>query len=1516
MASFDSIVNVEEWISDYFLTSDEKGSTFTKCVADRLKEWDKEESSPWTLLKAQVSALQLAFSADLSREDALNSLYDQLDAVFAHPTPEPCSLEHGGAELLVEASRGAEGSLLVLRAQPLDTVEGLQDIRLLRPATVRGKDEGWSLHQTVGELFLSEPSPQFILVWAGNWAIIAERESWPLGRFLAVNVSLAVERNDKRKSGELARVAVMLARENLERAADHSTWWLGVREEARNHSVKVSADLREAIKQSIEVIGNDVVNRHRAQGLGVEGLDGNELAHQALRYLYRILFLLFAEASPELEILPTGDADYDEGYGLTRLRDLILTDPTTVREQQGTHLYESVQLLFHLIDHGHDPLDGGDETAEPGLTFRSLSADLFQPQATRDIDRVKLSNQALTTVLRNLLLSKEQRGRDRGFISYATLGVSELGQVYEGLMSYTGFLAEEDLFEVAPKGNPEKGSWVLPQRAVRENPQVVPEDSFITEDVVDPAGGYRRQKRSLPRGSFVYRQSSRDRERSASFYTPPVITEFTVRQAIEELEASGRISCADDVLRLSICEPAMGSGAFAVETVNQLAELYIQKKQEELGRSIAPERRAQEVQRVKAYLALHQVYGVDLNATAVELAEISLWLNTMTADLKAPWFGLHLRRGNSLIGAARATLPAKALRKKDYLKESPTRHGVMGVARAVEEQQPDPATTGRIHHFLLPSMGWGSAAESKDLKELVPDDVKALTTWRKSVQHGLGSQQIRTLQEIAAEVERLWQISLIRLRTAEEAVRRDIPIFGQDFHPTSRNVRRADIERDLLHNPDSAYRRLRLAMDLWNALWFWPVTRAAEAPNLDEWIATLSDLIGRDREKKNESTQRLTASLPWEELNAIEGMEAFGASAQSHERLLEKHPWVRIAQDIAAEQAFFHWDLDFAAVLSTGGFDLQVGNPPWVRPDVKVDQLLAEHDPWFVLATKPTQAAKNARREPLLEQPEVLQTVTSGITENVVLAEVLGDVTRYPYLKDQRPDLYRGFMNTTWNHMHEHGVTVLVHPESHFTEKKAVTLREGAYRRLRRHWQFINELSLFDVHHLVSYGVHIYGDPRDHADFLMACSLYHPSSAEDSLKHDGSGALPGFRDENNKWDLRPHRDRIQHVTNDTLRVWNSILEEPGTPILHSRMVYTVNTEAAAVLEKLAAAPRIGSFDPECSYGWDEGAGKKKGYFDTSWQHPDSWKDVILQGPHLGVSTPMIKQPNRTMKHNQDWSEVDLEAMPRDFIPATAYFPDRVEKKDYDLDYGVWGEGSSQVLVNSTYRVAWRRMAATTGFRTLYPSLIPRGCNHINGIVSIWIQESKELLVSGAAMSSILSDFYIRSTAIANIGGSTVSNLPTVTDPRAGSLLASRFLRLNCLTEAYAPLWEEVMGEVWTVDSPVRVATERMAVQDEIDAIVALSLGVSLEELLMIYRTQFPVMRRYDRENLYDAEGRLVPKDIAKKQEAAGPGVELPVEDRTWVHPQSDVEYVAEYPFAPWDREASLTRAYQRFQEEL
>ena len=104
------------------------------------------------------------------------------------------------------------------------------------------------------------------------------------------------------------------------------------------------------------------------------------------------------------------------------------------------------------------------------------------------------------------------------------------------------------------------------------------------------------------------------------------------------------------------------------------------------------------------------------------------------------------------------------------------------------------------------------------------------------------------------------------------------------------------------------------------------------------------------------------------------------------------------------------------------------------------------------------------------------------------------------------------------------------------------------------------------------------------------------------------------------------------------------------------MVYTVNSAAAEVLATLSRQPRAGSLGLQFSRGWDESTDRKKGYFESRWGAPQSWDDVILQGPHLYVATPMYKSPNPTMKNNRDWSATDFEALPADAIPVTAYKP--------------------------------------------------------------------------------------------------------------------------------------------------------------------------------------------------------------------------------------------------------------------
>lgn len=74
------------------------------------------------------------------------------------------------------------------------------------------------------------------------------------------------------------------------------------------------------------------------------------------------------------------------------------------------------------------------------------------------------------------------------------------------------------------------------------------------------------------KGTFIYRLAGREREKSASYYTPEVLTKCLVKYALKELLKD---KSADDILHLTICEPAMGSAAFLNEAINQLAQAMV-----------------------------------------------------------------------------------------------------------------------------------------------------------------------------------------------------------------------------------------------------------------------------------------------------------------------------------------------------------------------------------------------------------------------------------------------------------------------------------------------------------------------------------------------------------------------------------------------------------------------------------------------------------------------------------------------------------------------------------------------------------------------------------------------------------------------------------------------------------------------------------------------------------------------------------------------------------------------------
>lgn len=1574
----DAFVVGGEWISEHYFSTDAKSESFLARVLARRTQWDRTEApTSRTRFLAARADLQAAYAhvADLSDavrqahlanardtespaqlRQALRDLYQSLLGVLGY-TGAGLAIDRSDDSLLRVGTPGVAGApLAILLCHEAETPEqalarnadGREAETLLRAVQLEQGVPIFSAARLLSQLFVGDGSgTQFALVLAGRWAIVTDRDRWPEGRYLAVDLQLVAERNESRRGGGIDRALTCLDAQSLAPDAEGAIWWADTLRESVRHTVGVSQDLREGVRRSIEILANEVVARRRAKDLPpLPDAQAQPLAKQCLRFLYRILFLLYAEAKPELGVLPVGAPEYAQGYGIDRLRDLILVPLTSQRERAGTHIYDSLRVLFRLVDQGHAPRQDAGPQSNGGLEFQNLRADLFRPRATELIDQVGLGNAALQDVLARLLLSREQRGRDRGFVSYAELGINQLGAVYEGLMSYTGFFASEDLLEVAHNGNPSKGSWVVP---VRRAQNIAERDKVMR----DTESGER-----VPvvhkQGEFVFRLSGRERQQSASYYTPEVLTRFTVSQALAELlDQGGRRTPALDILGLTVCEPALGSGAFAIEATRQLAEQYLKRRQDELGQRIDPERYPIELQKTKAYIALHNVYGVDLNATAVELAEISLWLDTMVRGLHAPWFGLHLRRGNSLIGARHAVFSPAQVRDKSWLKAPPPRAiPLRSVQEDAERDAVGSELDGGVHHFLLPAAGWGSAADAKEAKQLAPEARDALRAWRRQVTKRPTKRQVEALQDLARRVERLWQFALRRLQIAESQIRRNVAVWGAGDLPDGGAVTREQVEAALA-DPAGAYQRLRRVMDAWCALWFWPLTdpvrtvhtcgvdRLVDPPSLDQWISGLRALLGVDRGRRGDpNAPRLTSEITWDSLNDAERMDLGMASAEQVETALRDHPWLVVCQRIAEQQGFLHWQLDFAPVFAGGGFDLQVGNPPWVRPDVQEELLLAESDPWWQLANKPTQREKSTMRGETLKIPGVRDLVLDGATDMIATAAFMRSTQEYPVLEGLRPDTYRCFMERTWSHESPRGAIGLVHPETHFTDQKAGLLRAATYRRLRRHWQFVNELLLFEVDDHVRYGVHVYGSEQA-VDFKQAVSLYHPITVEKSLRHSGEGPEPGIKTPDDHWDLRAHAGRITHVTERTLRTWRDVLEDASVPVEQTRMVYAVNTDVGDVLEKLADAPRLGSLDLQFSRGWNETIDRRNGRFELEWGEPRSWGDVILQGPHLHVANPFFKRPNRSMRNNEDWSRVDLEHLAPDAIPVTAYKP-AGSRVAYDREYTHWpnpaGQGAD-VSARDYYRIAWRNMAANTGERTLIPTLIPPGATHVHAVSSMVLNSGeRELVLQSSVLSSLLTDFFVRVVPTAHIPASVVAKLPIVENSMFDAPLMVRSLRLQCLTSAYADLWQRawsrefvrdswtggieypgrpVLGNVsraWTPDVPLRRAADRRQALVEIDALVALSLGLTADELCTVYRTQFPVLYKYDHTSyLYDRQGRLVPREVAQAYAKRGEGATRA--DLTATNP-SGYAYTYRPPFVHLDREADMRRAYAAFSARL
>ena len=362
-----------------------------------------------------------------------------------------------------------------------------------------------------------------------------------------------------------------------------------------------------------------------------------DVRHAALIFLYRLLFVLYAE---DRGLLPVNDSRYDD-YGLRkRVRDDI-AERTRNQDAFSTvaaSYYDHLTTLCMIID-------GGDES----IGLPPYNGGLFASDAAPLLETVRLPDAAIAPIVHDL--SHAETGEGRRFVNYRDMSVQQLGSIYERLLEQEPMRDDDGKIVVRPNSYARKdsGSFFTPQELV----------DLIVDRTLKPLA----------------------EERLAAFEARSRELKSDRRPKPQRLAELRKLDPAEAALELKVLDPAMGSGHFLVTAVDFLsdyiAELveYVPAVPEWLdGEYESPLVRRVEAIRedilrrasesdwvideslltdqaiIRRMVLKRCIYGVDKNPLTVELAKVSLWLHSFTVGAPLSFLDHHLRCGDSLIG--------------------------------------------------------------------------------------------------------------------------------------------------------------------------------------------------------------------------------------------------------------------------------------------------------------------------------------------------------------------------------------------------------------------------------------------------------------------------------------------------------------------------------------------------------------------------------------------------------------------------------------------------------------------------------------------------------------------------------------------------------------------------------------------------------------------------------------------------------------------------------------------------